>query len=137
MKLAPTVDEIAQISPMCSDHGRERDGHDAIMAVTSRFTSQLPMRRRRCFHLHRQVDPRAAPPEIHAAGDGGVDMETSTPSRIGMMRSMPLPQMLKMTTVRMATSAISQPPVQLLMAELASVMPMQMIGPVTTGGRTA
>ena len=49
---------------------------------------------------------------------------------------MPLPQMLKMTTVRMATSAISQLPVQLLMAELASVMPMQMmIGPVTTGGR--
>ena len=53
-----------------------------------------------------------------------------------MMRSMPLPQMLKTITVMMATSAISQLPVQLLMAELASVMPMQMmIGPVTTGGK--
>ena len=44
--------------------------------------------------------------------------------------------MLKTTTVMIATSAISQLPVQLLMAELASVMPMQMmIGPVTTGGK--
>ena len=53
-----------------------------------------------------------------------------------MMRSMPLPQMLKMTTVRMATSAISQLPVQLLMAEFARIMPMQMMmGPVTIGGK--
>ena len=53
-----------------------------------------------------------------------------------MIFSMPLPQMLKMTTVTMASSATAQWPVQLLMAELASVMPMQMIiGPVTTGGK--
>ena len=53
-----------------------------------------------------------------------------------MIFSMPLPQMLKMTTVMIASSATAQLPVQLLMAELASVMPMQMmIGPVTTGGK--
>ena len=53
-----------------------------------------------------------------------------------MILIMPLPQMLAATMMRMAAMAIHQLPVQLLMAELASVMPMQMmIGPVTTGGK--
>ena len=53
-----------------------------------------------------------------------------------MILNMPLPQMLNTTTVTIASRATAQLPVQLLMAELASVMPMQMmIGPVTTGGK--
>ena len=56
--------------------------------------------------------------------------------RMGTILSMPLPQMLQTMTTAMATSAIHQLAAQLLMAELESVMPMQMmIGPVTMGGK--
>lgn len=53
-----------------------------------------------------------------------------------MMRIMPRPQMLLMTIMMIATSAIGQFVSQLAMAELARISPMQMtMGPVTTGGK--
>ena len=56
--------------------------------------------------------------------------------RMGTILSMPFPQMLQMMTTAMATSAIHQLAAQLLMAELDSVMPIQMMmGPVTMGGK--
>ena len=49
---------------------------------------------------------------------------------------MPLPQMLQETTITTASTAIHQLASQLLMAEFASVRPMQMMtGPVTMGGK--
>ena len=55
---------------------------------------------------------------------------------MGMMRIMPRPQMLLMTIMMIATSAIGQFVSQLAMAELARISPMQMtMGPVTTGGK--
>ena len=62
--------------------------------------------------------------------------ETSTAKISGIMRSMPLPQMLKKMIVAMATIANSQSVEALPMAEGAKVKPMEMmIGPVTTGGK--
>ena len=56
--------------------------------------------------------------------------------RMGMILSMPLPQILQRMTTAIASRAIHQLAAQLLMAVLASVMPMQMmIGPVTMGGK--
>ena len=53
-----------------------------------------------------------------------------------MIFVIPLPHMLKPMTMRMATMAMSQLPLQLLMAEEESVRPMaMMIGPVTIGGK--
>ena len=49
---------------------------------------------------------------------------------------MPLPQMLNATTMTTARIAMSQLLAQLLMAEFARIMPMQMMmGPVTIGGK--
>ena len=51
---------------------------------------------------------------------------------------MPLPQMLQIMTTPSATKASSQLAWQFLMAEGARIRPMEMMmGPVTTGGRTA
>ena len=59
-----------------------------------------------------------------------------TPSSIGMILTMPLPQILQMTTTAIATSAMNQLVSQLLMAEGARFSPIaMMIGPVTTGGK--
>ena len=59
------------------DHRRERDGHDGDdgsheqihVAIADQGEDGV-------FHLHRQADPRGAghAGEIHAAGDGGVDI---------------------------------------------------------------
>ena len=59
-----------------------------------------------------------------------------TPSRIGMILSIPLPQILKTMITARATTAMSQLVEALEMAEEARVRPMQMMmGPVTTGGK--
>ena len=53
-----------------------------------------------------------------------------------MIFTMPLPQMLQQTTIRMATRATHQLAEQLVTAEPERVRPMQMMmGPVTMGGK--
>ena len=59
-----------------------------------------------------------------------------TPRRIGMILTMPLPQMLQATMMAMATMATHQLLEQLLMAEEDRFRPMaMMMGPVTIGGK--
>ncbi len=59
-----------------------------------------------------------------------------TPSRIGMIFTMPLPQMLQMITTTMATRATGQFVSQLEIADWDRFRPMQMMmGPVTMGGK--
>ena len=53
-----------------------------------------------------------------------------------MIFTMPRPQMLAATMMRMAAMAIHQFPLQLLMAEAERFRPMaMMMGPVTMGGK--
>ena len=53
-----------------------------------------------------------------------------------MILTMPLPQMLAMTMMAMATNAMGQFVDAFVMAELARMSPMEMtMGPVTTGGK--
>lgn len=53
-----------------------------------------------------------------------------------MILVMPLPQMLKQTTMTIAETAISQLAEQLVIAELERIRPMEMMmGPVTIGGK--
>ena len=55
---------------------------------------------------------------------------------MGIIFIMPLPQMLQIITTAMASSAMSQLVLQLLMAEDERVRPMQiMMGPTTMGGK--
>ena len=49
MKFSPTVEEIAQMSPMCSIIVAKAMGMMAMIAVTSRLVSQLPMREKTVF----------------------------------------------------------------------------------------
>ena len=49
MKFSPTVEEMAQMSPMCSIMVANAMGMIAMIAVTSRLTSQLPMREKTVF----------------------------------------------------------------------------------------
>ena len=59
-----------------------------------------------------------------------------TPRRIGTILIMPLPQILQMTTMTIATSATHQQLSTLLIAEGARLRPIEMmIGPVTIGGK--
>ena len=61
----PTVEEIAQISPMCSIMVANAMGMMAMMAVTSRFASQLPMREKTVFSIFtgRPIHAALATPE--------------------------------------------------------------------------
>ena len=53
-----------------------------------------------------------------------------------MIFAMPLPQMLKQTTMIIAVTAINQLTEQLVIAELERMRPMEMMmGPVTIGGK--
>ncbi len=62
--------------------------------------------------------------------------DVTTPSKMGMMRTMPFPHMLLMMTTKMATSAMSQSSLALVMADPERQRPMEIImGPVTTGGK--
>lgn len=62
--------------------------------------------------------------------------EPITPSSMGMIFVMPLPQILKQTTITMAEIAISQFAEQLLIADEDRMRPIEiMIGPVTMGGK--
>ena len=59
-----------------------------------------------------------------------------TPRRMGIIFTMPLPQMLQTMTTRMATMATGQLAEQLSTALLESERPMLIImGPVTIGGK--
>ena len=59
-----------------------------------------------------------------------------TPSRMGIIRIMPRPQMLATMMIAMATRATGQLVSQLAMADEARMSPMEMtMGPVTTGGK--
>ena len=60
----------------------------------------------------------------------------TTPKRIGMILIMPLPQILQITMIRIATTATIQLVEQLLIAVAERQRPMaMMIGPVTIGGK--
>ena len=62
--------------------------------------------------------------------------DAATPRMIGIILSMPFPQILKMIIVTTATSATTQFVLQLAIAEGARIRPIAiMIGPVTTGGK--
>ena len=59
-----------------------------------------------------------------------------TPRRIGIIFTMPRPQMLQTTTMTIATSAMPQLLEQFSTADFERLRPMaMMIGPVTTGGK--
>ena len=62
--------------------------------------------------------------------------DAATPRMIGMILSIPLPQILKIMIVATATNATTQFVLQLAIAEGARIKPIAMIiGPVTTGGK--
>ena len=65
MKFSPTVEEMAQMSPMCSIIVANAMGMMAMTAVTSRFMSQLPIREKTVFSIFtgRPIHAALATPE--------------------------------------------------------------------------
>ena len=130
---------MAHISPICSMIVAKAMGTMAmmllmrnVMSVFSRTASTVCSRLTgKPNHAASETFEKSTLPIIDATA-----YDTTTPSRIGTIFTMPRPQMLLTITVAMAMMARGQSVWQLDMAEPDSVRPMAMtIGPVTTGGK--
>ena len=116
------------MSPMCSIIVARAIGMIVMIALASNFIIVIGGRATIAF------DPISASETSPSAIATMYD--DTTPRTIGMIFSIPLPQMLNTIVTTMATSATRQSALQLLIALGARLRPIaMMIGPVTTGGK--
>ena len=127
------------MSPMCSIIVASEMGTMVMMAVTTRPQSGFLNTAKAVFSQLKGIPIHLAawtPLKSTWPKQAAMRYDPMTPRSTGMMRIMPLPQMLHTMMISVARRAIQTLLMQLLMAEPESVRPMaMMIGPVTTGGK--
>ena len=139
MKFLFVVEEIAEISPICSTIVASAIGMIVMTAFASvdqsgslkTSNAVFSILKGRPIQAASRTESKLTMPRKHAA-----IYETITPRRTGTILIMPFPKTLQTTTTRIARTATIQLSLQLSIAVLESVRPIaMMIGPVTTGGK--
>ena len=127
------------MSPMCSIMVAREIGMMAMMAAMTRLQLGLLNTWNAVFsHLTGRPIQAASLTALKSQRpkQAATTYEPSTPSRMGMILIIPLPQMLHTIIMAIARRAIHQFWLQLLIAEPERMRPMaMMMGPVTTGGK--
>ena len=145
MNFSPTVAEMAEMSPICSIIEAMAIGAITRMAVISNLAIE-PLKsvkngwRPMIFAPLMDAKLIRAAPEAsfapHAFAIRAMIYAPTTPSRIGMILIMPLPQMLAAIMMTIETRASHQHVDALSTADEARLSPIRMMmGPVTIGGR--
>ena len=128
MKFLPVVEEMAEMSPMCSIMAAMAMGAMTRIEVTSNLA-------RTNFCRPTKSAPATSVKSTLPAISATMYAPT-TPSRMGMILTMPLPQMLATMMMAIATRASHQQVEALVTAVPDRFRPMRMMmGPVTMGGK--
>ena len=143
MKFLPVVEEMAETSPMCSIMAAMAMGAMTRMEVTSNLAMTNFCRPTKSAllteaKLIRGCMTPSAPGSFapQAVAISATMYAPTTPSRMGMILIMPLPQMLATMMMAMATRASHQQVEALVTAVPDRFRPMRMMmGPVTMGGK--
>ena len=139
MKFSPTVAEIADISPICSIMVARAIGAMTKIAVISNLhhiKGGSPTQEAAATLVKFKIADPSGFVIPQAFMIRAAVYEMTTPSRIGIIRNMPFPQILNTIMTDSAISARIQLVEAFATADGARPSPMQMIiGPVTTGGR--
>ena len=131
---------MADMSPICSIIVANASGTMVMMAVMASPVSNDSPNSENTVLSHATGSPThgaaATVEKSTSPANAATAYDTITPSKMGTIFTMPLPQILHTTMTAIATTAMSQFDEAFVMAEEARISPMQMtMGPVTTGGK--